>query len=166
MAKNLYARLRFDANGTDNFVVTAGSKRTVDIDCWKCDNVQFVIQSVYAATASPTGISLDYAWGIGTKYDTIPDGLSLPCVLGTQGMDYAIAAGYSVASGSVIWIGDNTTTYSSMATVTPSSGTTVTTYHWFNPSTWLQKTGSRWLRLIFTNNDASNDVTISIVADM
>lgn len=145
MARNINGVLTYDSSNTSTFTVAGLSTQIVDVDLWGTNNVQFLVEGTYAATASSTGIGIDIYYGFG-QGDPLATGAT-PCVLG---------------GSSVPKFSDNKDSVTT-ATFTASSGSTQTkrTYFALND---LRIYVPRWIRLKFTNSD-SHTCTIKIYSD-
>ncbi len=148
MAGHRFAKLVYDADGTDTFTLAATGTKIVDVDLNNQVDAQFLVESVYATTGSTTGYSLEVRYGMGLD-DSDATGYQVPCVL--NGADAAIK------------FSDNGDTVS-VATVTPSSSN-VTKRTFFSTND-LRERVPRWIRLYFTNLDDSNAATIRIYVDV
>lgn len=151
MARNIFATLKYDNDGTDSFIIDPSDSQVVDIDLRSANNAQFIVQGVYDATDGTTGITVQTFYGIGPADDGVV-GFSVPCVLGgVTNPDIYMSSNYDSITVSPVF--------------TPSSGVPVTRNIFFTGSE-LRTALPRWLRIKITNTDAVNAVTIKIVADL
>jgi hypothetical protein len=150
MARNIFVTLNYDNSGTDSFTIPAGGACSVDIDLIDIHNSQFFIEGEYQATDTPTGLTINIHYGTGTG-DPSATGPSLPCVLG--GSTYP-----------TVYMSDNFDTLS-VATYTAGLGSPQTKITFFSANTLVERV-PRWVRLVITNTDATNDCVVRIMADV
>jgi len=125
------------------------SSAIVDFDLEHVADAQMLVEVTYPSTSSTTGVSLSLYMGFGTKDPLADESCGLPKVLGGSSVPV-----FSDSSETVV-----------MQTITPSSATPVTKRTAF----YLSDIGTkwpRWIRMVFTNVDASKTATIKLYADL
>lgn len=125
------------------------SSAIVDFDLEHVADAQMLVEITYSATASTTGVSLSLYGGFGTKDPLADESCGIPKVLGGSSVPVFADNGETVV----------------MTTMTPSSVSSVTK----RTSFYLSEIGTkwpRWIRMVFTNADASNTATVKLYADL
>jgi len=125
------------------------SSAIVDFDLEHVADAQMLVEVTYPSTSSTTGVSLSLYGGFGTKDPLADESCGIPKVLGGSSVPVFADNGETVV----------------MTTMTPSSGSSVTK----RTSFYLSEIGTkwpRWIRMVFTNADASNTATVKLYADL
>lgn len=161
MARNIYGILIYnDSTGLNTFTVSGGETKILDIDLYGVNNGQLLIEEVYSSTGSPTGLTATVKYGFGESDSTATgqgNGNSWQ-------VNYVGPAPCKLGGTSAATFSDNADSIS-MATVTPSVGTTQTIRSYFSLND-IRIFIPRWIRLSFTNTDASHTATVKIYMDI
>ena len=148
MARNIYGKLIYDSVGTETFAIPAASTEMVDIDLYAVHNAQFILDGLFAATASSTGLDCDIYYGMGRLLSSTNSTGNLPCVLG---------------GAAELIFGDNS---DALTMETFDTSATDERKRTFFTLADLQISVPRWIRLIFTNNDPTNECTVTVYYDV
>lgn len=154
MGMNISTILNYDSAQTQTFTLSpAASAINLDIDFSELTDCKLGIEVTYTSVSGTTGVSCTVYDGFGRPDPTCPITQPIKCKLGTAGTVLTKTNGTQYAS----FAGNGT----SITMVTAVAGSTLTSVLF--PDTVGKST--RWQRLAFANNDASQTPTIKIYVD-
>lgn len=146
MSRHNDSVLVYDGINTQIFTISAGQNNSVYVDLEDCEAAHFIVQTIFATTASSSSISISTFYGIGSPtsimYGAVPASLTAP---------------------TNVTFGDNSDSITTSTIATNSSNIVANT--WFTTNDMIRK-NSRHLRIKITNNDLSNSCIVKIIVEI